>query len=138
MATHTAPDTFLHSISVRQGDVNLNRSTSAAWICLPALLATVTAVFAESWTCQKGDLVRQVLVFYPEEPARLPCEVFYTKPREKVVPRALWQADNIEDYCERKAAEFVIKLESWGWRCAVDPQEATSRGPDKVPTPRPE
>jgi len=118
--------------------MNLKQSTSTAWICLPVLLATTTAVLAESWTCQKGDLTRHVLVFYPEEPARLPCEVFYSKPRENVVPRALWQAANIEDYCERKAAEFVVKLESWGWRCTVDPLEAASSGPDKVPTPKPE
>jgi len=79
-----------------------------------------------------------VLVFYPEEPALLPCEVFYSKPKENVVPRALWQAGNIEGYCERKAAEFVVKLESWGWRCRVDPQQAANSGSDKSPTPRPE
>ena len=79
-----------------------------------------------------------MLVFYLEEPALLPCEVFYSKPRENVVPRALWQANHIEGYCERKAAEFVVKLESWGWRCGVDPQQAASNGPDSLPAPRPE
>ena len=104
------------------GGVHLKQSTSTAWICLPVLLAATMVVFAESWTCQKGDLTRQVLVFYPEKPALLPCEVFYSKPREDVVPRALWQADNIKGYCERKAAEFVVKLESWGWHCRADAQ----------------
>jgi len=120
------------------GGVHLKQSTSTAWICLPVFLATITVAFAESWTCHKGDLTRHVLVLYPEEPARLPCEVFYSKPREKVVPRVLWKADNVEDYCERKAAEFVVKLESWGWRCTVDPLQAASGGPDNAPAPRPE
>ncbi len=118
--------------------MHLKQSTSRAWISLPVLFAATTAVFAESWTCQKGDLTRQVLVVYPQEPALLPCEVFYSKPRENVVPHALWQADNVAGYCERKAAEFVVKLESWGWRCGVDPQQATGSGPDELPSPRPE
>ncbi|MDJ0739602.1 MAG: hypothetical protein QNJ91_07780 [Gammaproteobacteria bacterium] len=107
----------------------MKQSTSTVWTFLPVLLATNTMAFADSWTCQKGDLTRQVLIVYPEKPALLPCEVFYSKPTENVVPRALWQAANNEGYCERKAAEFVVKLESWGWRCGVDPQQASSSGP---------
>ena len=89
-------------------------------ICLPCLLGMATDVSAEAWACRQGDLTRHVVVYYPEAPARLPCEVFYSKPQENVVPRALWEAANREGYCERKAAEFVAKLESWGWNCVLD------------------
>lgn len=67
--------------------------------------------------------IRQVVVFYPEAPARLPCKVFYAKPKENVLPRTLWKATNAENYCEHKAAEFVEQLGSWGWRCFRDDLE---------------
>jgi hypothetical protein len=64
-----------------------------------------------------------VVVFYPGAPARLPCKVFYSKPDENVVPHVLWEASNTQNYCERKAAEFVEKLSSSGWRCLSDDLE---------------
>lgn len=90
------------------------------WLCLSFTLGTASGVFADSWTCTQAELTRQVLTFYPNEPARLPCKVFYSKPTEKVIPRALWKARYDEDFCERKAAEFVNQLEAWGWRCTID------------------
>jgi hypothetical protein len=80
-------------------------------------------VSASSWTCQQAELTRQVVVFYPEAPARLPCKVFYAKPTENVLPRALWEAKNKQNYCEHKAAEFIEKLSSLGWRCFSDDHE---------------
>jgi hypothetical protein len=97
-------------------------------MCLPGLLTAASGASAESWTCHKADLTRHVLVFYPQAPAALPCKVFYTKPNENVVPRPLWEADNTEGYCERKAAEFVAKLVSWGWRCALDEADPPAAG----------
>jgi len=47
----------------------------------------------------------------------LPCKVFYAKPGENVLPRALWEAKNTQNYCERKADELIEKLSSLGWRC---------------------
>jgi hypothetical protein len=46
--------------------------------------------------------------------------VYYSKPDENVLPRALWEAENTQDYCERKAADFIEKLKSLGWRCFND------------------
>ena len=79
-----------------------------------------TEVAASSWTCQQAEFTRQVVVFYPEPPARLPCKVFYAKPNENVLPRALWEARNTQNYCEHKAAEFIEKLSSLGWNCYSD------------------
>lgn len=106
----------------------MKRAIITTLTCLPALLTAAAGVSADSWTCRKADLSRQVLVYYPQAPSALPCKVFYTKPNENVVPRPLWEADNTESYCEHKAAEFVAKLVSWGWRCALDAPEPAAAG----------
>ena len=77
-----------------------------------------SGAFASAWTCHKAELTREVIIFYPEAPARLPCKVFYAKPDEDVMPRALWEAKNTQKYCEQKAAEFIEKLSSMGWSCS--------------------
>jgi hypothetical protein len=92
-------------------------------VCLLVFLVPASEVSASSWTCQYAKLTRQVIVFYPEAPARLPCKVFYSKPMENVLPRALWEAKNTQNYCERKAAEFIEKLSSSGWHCISDDLE---------------
>jgi hypothetical protein len=61
-----------------------------------------------------------VLIIYPNEPAKLPCKVYYAKPKENLIPRALWKAEYDEKYCERKAVEFIKKLESLDWQCSSD------------------
>lgn len=92
------------------------------WLTLATCLGARPACLADSWTCHQGKLTRNVTVFYPEEPARLPCEVFYSKPTENVMPRATWNSQHEAGYCERKAAAFVDKLRSLGWQCSTDPQ----------------
>ena len=86
-------------------------------VFLLVFLGVASEVSASSWTCQKAEFTREVVVFYPEAPARLPCKVFYAKPNEDVLPRALWEAENTQNYCEHKAEEFIEKLSSLGWRC---------------------
>jgi len=86
---------------------------------LLVFLGLVSEVSASTWTCQKDELIREVIVFYPEAPARLPCKVFYSKPNENVLPRALWEAKNTQSFCERRAAEFIEKLSSSGWQCSI-------------------
>ena len=110
-----------------EGDT-LKRSLITALVCTPWLFGMAGEAPADSWTCRQGDLTREVVVYYPDAPAPLPCEVFYSKPQENVVPRALWKAANAEGFCERKAAEFVDRLESWGWHCAPDDVEPVSAG----------
>jgi hypothetical protein len=89
-------------------------------VCLLVFLGLASDVSADStWTCQRAGLTRHVVVFYPQAPARLPCKVFYSKPNENVLPRALWESQNTQDYCERKAEEFIEKLNSSGWHCFI-------------------
>jgi hypothetical protein len=76
--------------------------------------------FANSWTCHYAELTRNVVIFYPNEPNRLPCKVYYTKPDENLMPRVLWKAENENNYCDRKAVQFIKRLESWGWQCSID------------------
>lgn len=109
-------------------DGELQRTMVTAWTCLPFLLTMMSGVSADSWTCQQGDLTRHVLTFYPEAPARLPCQIFYSKPKENVLPRALWKATHDATFCERRAAEFADQLQSWGWRCSRD---HTQQGQDR-------
>jgi hypothetical protein len=86
-----------------------------------ALLALSNAATAgDAWSCTKGDLERTVLIYYPRAPEVLPCEVYYGKPDENVIPRVLWNAQRNAGYCKRKAAEFVERLGSLGWRCSAD------------------
>ena len=96
-------------------------------MCLLVFLGLASKVSASLWTCQKAELTREVVVFYPKAPARLPCKVFYTKHKENVLPRALWEAKNTQHYCKRKAAEFIERLSSLGWRCFSDDLEKTNQ-----------
>ena len=89
-------------------------------VCLLVFLGLASEVSASTGTCQKDEITRQVVVFYPEAPARLPCKVFYAKPKENVLPRTLWEAKNTPNYCEHKAAEFIEKLRLLGWHCFSD------------------
>ncbi len=81
-----------------------------------SLIAVPFSVYADSWSCSKQDLVREVHVEYATT-SPVPCIVVYKKPNEGFEDQTLWSADNTEGYCEEKASEFVAKLESWGWVC---------------------
>lgn len=89
-------------------------------VLLLTILVMPSESFANSWTCHYAELTRNVVIFYPNEPATLPCKVYYTKPNENVMPRTLWKAENDDSYCERKAVEFIKTLESRGWQCSND------------------
>ena len=88
-------------------------------VLLLLFLGLASEVSASTWTCHKAGLTREVVVFYPEAPARLPCKVFYSKPDENVLPRALWEAKYTQGFCEHKAVEFIEKLNSSGWQCLL-------------------
>lgn len=83
-------------------------------------LLMVAEASANSWTCLQDGLTREVTVYYPNEPARLPCDVYYSKRDENMMPRPIWTAFSEEGYCERKAEAFVEKLQSLGWQCDAD------------------
>ncbi len=90
------------------------------WGVLLFTLIIPSVCLADTWTCHYEELTRNVVVLYPNEPARPPCKVYYAKPNENVIPRTLWEAQHEVDYCQRKAAGFIKRLESWGWQCNLD------------------
>ena len=92
-------------------------------VYLLVILGLASEVSASSWTCQQAEITREVIVSYPNAPARLPCKVFYAKPGQNVLPRTLWEANHTKNYCERKALKFVEKLSSFGWRCSSNEGE---------------
>ena len=96
---------------------------SGSPVYLLVILGLASEVSASSWTCQKAEITREVIVSYPNAPARLPCKVFYAKPGQNVLPRTLWEANHTKNYCERKALKFVEKLSSFGWRCSSNEGE---------------
>jgi hypothetical protein len=98
----------------------MERLTYKSWGLLLTFLMISSECLADSWTCQHGALTRNVIIFYPNTTARLPCKVYYAKPKENVIPRTLWQAEFDEKYCKQKAVEFIEKLESWDWQCSAD------------------
>lgn len=85
-------------------------------IIAAASMLAATNASAESWNCSSGDLVREVVIEYPQGSA-LPCKVIYKKQTEGVYDQELWSADSTEGYCEEKAADLVARLEGWGWVC---------------------
>jgi hypothetical protein len=98
------------------------RSMTTASIAIFTAVWSSAAISEDSWVCEQADLTREVLIVYPAAPEVLPCQVFYSKPDENLVPRMLWEARNTEGYCEEKATEFVRTLESWGWQCRPEMQ----------------
>ena len=78
---------------------------------------------AGSWNpstvvCKNGEMKRQVRITYEDSGSGSGCEVHYDKPSENPgVDRVLWSASRQPDYCQKKAASFIKKLEGWGWAC---------------------
>jgi len=93
-------------------------------ISILALSVSVNA-YADAWNCSSSDLVREVIIEYPEG-GSVPCNVVYKKQTEGFEDQVLWSAEGEEGYCEEKARDFVAKLESWGWVCleTVSPEMA--------------
>jgi hypothetical protein len=91
----------------------LNRTGLAI---IAALLVLPTGVYADSWSCEHNNLIREVKVERDTtEPA--PCSVVYNKETEGLGSQVLWNASNDGAYCEEKARGLVEKLQGWGWEC---------------------
>lgn len=72
---------------------------------------------AGKYQCSYGDLLRRVEIAH-EPGVEVPCSVHYYKDTEMPgEQQVLWSADSDASYCQRKATEFVAKLEGWGWNC---------------------
>jgi hypothetical protein len=85
-------------------------------ILLVGALSMFSTAHASAWNCSHTDVVREVVIDYPDGGA-VPCNVVYKKAMEGFEDQVLWSAMNEDGYCEQKAREFIVKLESWGWDC---------------------
>jgi hypothetical protein len=101
------------------------------------LLGVSVNAYADSWNCSHDDLVREVMIEYPQG-GSLPCDVVYKKQTEGVEDQVLWSAESQEGYCEDKAHELVAKLESWGWVCLETVSEEPETEPEAEPEPETE
>ena len=89
------------------------------------------------YQCTYGDLQRRVEILY-EAGLTVPCEVHYYKDTEAPDERqVLWRALNEAGYCERKAQEFIVKLQDDGWDCGpgadAEPQLEDDAADDAEP-----
>ncbi len=80
---------------------------------------------SDSYTCTHGELVRRVVIM--SEPGfSVPCQVDYYKDTEAPgESQILYSAEKQAGYCEEKTAEFIAKLEGWGWSCSSSSEEMT-------------
>lgn len=84
-----------------------------------------TAAFAQNdsaVTCTLNGSTRVISINYPTS-SITPCNVNYQK---NGTSQTLWQAQNTEGYCEERAAEFIEKQRSWGWKCNDENTAETS------------
>jgi hypothetical protein len=85
-----------------------------------ALPLTAMAQSGDRFQCMMGGNVRRVEIFY-ETGAAVPCEVQYFKDSEAPGQReVLWRAQNQSGYCEARAREFIMRLESLGFECMAE------------------
>lgn len=92
--------------------ISLKNTTLLA--ALMTLFMSSAAFAGDTYTCKHGAQERVISVVYTNEGATVPCEVTYNKGEGAA---SLWQAQNLEGYCEEKAAAFVEKQRGWGWDC---------------------
>ena len=86
-----------------------------------SLILSTTVNASEQYICELGNQQRIIEVIYKNPLEPVPCQVKYHKQNSI---ETLWQAKNQAGYCEAKADEFAIKLESLGWRCQHLAQQA--------------
>ena len=85
-----------------------------------AISATsVHAVENQKTVCSHGNQTRVIEVVYTTGD-EIPCEVRYSKEDGMTTP---WSANNLAGFCEKKAAAFIDKQETWGWACEAAANE---------------
>ena len=82
-------------------------------IMLPILPVTASAA---SWTCETGEIVREISVKRDTANAA-PCSVIYDKEIEGSGSQTLWTAQHDGAYCDAKADGLAEKLAASGWSC---------------------
>lgn len=110
-------------------------------LCVPSLAVSQGST---RYQCSYGELQRRVEI-HTEPGVSVPCEVHYYKDMEAPGERqVLWSAASDAAYCERKTAELIGKLQSWGWTCrqsdpaagdaAADGGSGTKARPESPPS----
>lgn len=95
----------------------LNRFAVLAAFSLLPFAASAQGV--TSYSCTYDEMLRRVEIL-TEPGVPVPCEVHYYKDTEAPGGhQVLWSAQNDAGYCETRTAEFVAKLEGWGWSCSA-------------------
>jgi hypothetical protein len=69
-----------------------------------------------TYMCQKAPVEREISVHTPTEIENLACAVVYERKEALTLP---WVAQNSEQYCFKKAEEFVLQHQKWGFQCYV-------------------
>lgn len=92
-------------------------------VLLALMLANSALAFAlddQVYSCSRDEHIRRVVIDYQSNNSPVPCQVIYSKDTEGGSQKTLWQAQTTAGYCEKKAEEFVNKLDSWGWKCKLE------------------
>lgn len=123
-ATRQRPQTDMIARQCFTREFIMNSRLMALFLAtiLPGL---VFAQGSETYQCSYGELQRRVEILHETEMS-VPCEVHYYKDTEAPGERqVLWSATNDAGYCEKKAEEFISRLQGWGWDCGQgDAQES--------------
>jgi hypothetical protein len=82
-----------------------------------AVLTLPTTVSAESWICERGNVIREINV-QRETANPAPCSVVYDKSSEGLGSNAVWTAQFDGAYCDAKANGLAEKLSGLGWSCS--------------------
>lgn len=102
---------------------------------MPRITVSLLAMFPvlafahgdHNYRCSYGDLVRRIEVVHTAG-TPVPCRVNYHKDSEAPgQSEELWNAQNEDGYCESKAEEFSVRLESLGWSCETVAVAATEQ-----------
>ncbi len=82
-----------------------------------AVMMLPTGASAESWICEQGELMREIVV-KRETANPAPCSVVYNKETENQPSQVQWTAQFDGAYCDAQANAFAEKLRGWGWTCS--------------------
>lgn len=92
-------------------------ATAPAAAGTPESSSSSTQASAAGYTCTLSKLRRAVSVAYEKPDSKVPCKVNYVRDVDSGETKVLFSAAAEEGFCEKKATEFVEKLESSGWTC---------------------
>ena len=112
MNEETMDEETVHEETIHEEQTTMDEQPESAKEPVKGMIAST------KYRCELQGMTRRVEINYEVPDSTVPCSVSYYKDTE--VPgevNTLWTANNVEGYCEERAAAFVDKLGSWGWSC---------------------